>query len=265
MAFSPRVMLLKGPVPDHPSKGAGAWEAMLPKLGFNVQATPDPGFLYTCLADLEPSPPPVAVILAAQAGVNLAVLSYLRALYPALPILVVVPQYHEQLLAQVVVAGADMYCNDTAETSLVSTMLARMITRAGLSRALAGPLSRDDCPEQQGVWRLEGRGATLVTPDGTRLQISPNERAFLATLFNAVNHKAAHADLAYAITRHVCDPVPSAAVLGHLGVVTSRLRRKLERQGFDLPVRSVHKWGYVFTAACRVPDPVIMDLVQGRG
>jgi len=93
-------------------------------------------------------------------------------------------------------------------------------------------------------WRLADRGWTLVDPNGVRIPLTTAEREFINRLFATPAKRIGRADL-MAVSD---DGAPDAASASrYIDVMVSRLRRKAQHAGVDLPVRSIHRWGYMFT------------------
>ena len=93
-------------------------------------------------------------------------------------------------------------------------------------------------------WRLADRGWTLVDPNGVKIPLTTAEREFINRLFATPAKRIGRADLMSASE----DGAPDAASASrYIDVMVSRLRRKAQQAGVDLPVRSIHRWGYMFT------------------
>lgn len=261
----PRVLMLEDSAAGHAVQAARQWSKSLPVLGYAVELVTQPQALYQRLEVMGVSSS-LVVILGCEAHINLAVLSYLRAHYPVLPVLAVVPGLNSVYLAQALGAGADMYCCDTADASLLALMLARLVARTSGAMNQQAMSVPDTLPERvqqaapsYGFWRLDHTKRILLTPDSYVLRLSNKGCILLDALFTAPGNKLSHAALAYAVfDRKEGDPpvapdtVLSPQALGYLGVAVSRLRKKVESQGQDLPIRSVHNWGYAFAAPCQV-------------
>jgi DNA-binding response OmpR family regulator len=97
------------------------------------------------------------------------------------------------------------------------------------------------------AWRLREGGWTLLSPQGQRLGLTTLERLFMLTLFNAPNHSLARNELgALAASRGEAGDKSVTSPRG-VDVMVSRLRRKAQAMGMPLPLRSVRRWGYMFT------------------
>jgi len=93
-------------------------------------------------------------------------------------------------------------------------------------------------------WVLRDHGWTLISPEGKSLTLTTAEREFMTSLLAAPDHRLARTDL-YAA--HTGDERVAQESRG-LDVMVSRLRRKAQLAGMRLPLRSVRRWGYMFTA-----------------
>jgi DNA-binding response OmpR family regulator len=97
-------------------------------------------------------------------------------------------------------------------------------------------------------WRLREGGWTLVSPVGQRLPLTTLERKFMLALFEAPNRSLARNELgALASGRADAGDEKSATSPRGVDVMVSRLRRKAQALGMPLPLRSVRRWGYMFT------------------
>ncbi|MFC4275429.1 helix-turn-helix domain-containing protein [Achromobacter aloeverae] len=101
-------------------------------------------------------------------------------------------------------------------------------------------------------WRLRDGGWTLVSPRGQRLVLTTLERKFMLALFGAPSRSLARAELsALAPSTGESGEHPASSPRG-VDVMVSRLRRKAQAMGMPLPLRSVRRWGYMFTEAALV-------------
>ncbi|WP_157793075.1 helix-turn-helix domain-containing protein [Bordetella genomosp. 8] len=96
-------------------------------------------------------------------------------------------------------------------------------------------------------WRLREGGWTLVSPQGQRLALTTLERLFMLALFSAPNHSLARNELGSLAAGRGDAGDKSATSPRGVDVMVSRLRRKAQATGMPLPLRSVRRWGYMFT------------------
>ena len=109
---------------------------------------------------------------------------------------------------------------------------------------VAGQMQADGQDPKPSKWRLADRGWTLVDPAGVQIPLTTAEREFINRLFATPAKRIGRADLMSASG----DGAPDAASASrYIDVMVSRLRRKAQQAGVDLPVRSIHRWGYMFT------------------
>lgn len=102
------------------------------------------------------------------------------------------------------------------------------------------------------AWRLREGGWTLLSPQGQRLGLTTLERLFMLALFNAPNHSLARSELgALGAGRGEAGDRAATSARG-VDVMVSRLRRKAQALGMPLPLRSVRRWGYMFTEEAEV-------------
>ncbi len=107
-----------------------------------------------------------------------------------------------------------------------------------------GQLGIDGHDKPSPKWRLADRGWTLIDPTGVQIPLTTAEREFINRLFATPAKRIGRADLMSASE----DGAPDAASASrYIDVMVSRLRRKAQQAGVDLPVRSIHRWGYMFT------------------
>jgi DNA-binding response OmpR family regulator len=101
-------------------------------------------------------------------------------------------------------------------------------------------------------WRLRDGGWTLISPQGQRLVLTTLERKFMLSLFAAASRSLARSDLsALAPSTGDSGEHPASSPRG-VDVMVSRLRRKAQAMGMPLPLRSVRRWGYMFTEGALV-------------
>jgi DNA-binding response OmpR family regulator len=95
-------------------------------------------------------------------------------------------------------------------------------------------------------WSLREGGWTLVSPSGQRMALTTLERKFMLALFEANNHSLARNELSALAPEREPGERPGPSPRG-VDVMVSRLRRKAQALGIPLPLRSVRRWGYMFT------------------
>ena len=89
-------------------------------------------------------------------------------------------------------------------------------------------------------WRLVEGDWVLCDPAGRRMKLTTTERVFVARLFKSRGSAVSRDDLIRALGGDVFD------FDGHrIDAIASRVRRKAEKQGMQLPLHSVRGTGYV--------------------
>ena len=139
-------------------------------------------------------------------------------------------------------SGADNYFRHNTSSELLTAMLLRLMSRSGAST----PELASHFAAQEKAWALQEQGWKLISPEGTAIQLTTTERAFLKVLLGNPEHRATHGQLIEAVTQGP-EVVPPHIHARRLGVLVSRLRRKCGQSGLALPVKSLHNWGYMFT------------------
>lgn len=177
----------------------------------------------------------------------------LRMSYPRLGILLL-SDWSESALLQALQSGADSLLPISATPELLGCYAYSMFRRQLPVTMVANKRPTD-------LWRLEQNGWALCSPAGKRFSLTSAERSFFDCLLRHPERQATHAQLLQAIDERgglAPDNTPasqhsySMAEVNRLGVLVSRLRRKFERDATDLPIRSIHNWGYMFSAECEI-------------
>lgn len=223
--------------------------------GFNVQVITQAVELYQAgteaLVTLNTQHPSIFII-SGDSHDSVAVIARLRAQHALLPIVTEFAEFNEQQIIHALYCGADRYCVQTNGTDLwiaaISSLLRRF--RASESRlevaTAAVPMS-----QVEKTWVVADEGWLLFSPEGEKLALTTTERQLVNALCHQPDKRASHQHLLDAISNG--DESEDMAVAhNRLGVVVSRLKRKAQSQGIQVPIRSVYKWGYMFGAAVRV-------------
>ena len=95
-----------------------------------------------------------------------------------------------------------------------------------------------------GWWSLLYHGWTLLTPQGTRLDLTEVERACFQCLLRNPRKELLREELA--LLREELMLPRQSTNLRALNVAICRLRRKVRQAGGRLPLHTVHGVGYVF-------------------
>lgn len=163
-------------------------------------------------------------------------------LYPACGVIALLDDMHEDSLIMALQSGADACCLRHASVALLSSVLYSLLRR----RKGVGPMV--GAPAQAAEpWYLVQQAWMLEGPQGCALPLTTAERAFLLHLTKQPDMRASYADLMRSVDPQSLD-IPVRVSQARLGVLVSRLRRKLQqRHGLELPVKALHRWGYMFT------------------
>lgn len=219
--------------------------------GFEVLCCTDMPELYRVAQNRFSPDRLVMVVLAGSHDENCSAAASLRALHSGAGIVSMVEPDSETAVIQAMQVGADNCCPHTGSTRLLASMLLRLFYRAGKAQAaspqpLANPQPDTLAYPQPDIWSMQEQAWVLVSPRGVRIRLTTGERAFLTTLLAAPELRATHKQLIDAVNSSYAQAVPLTQP-GRLGVLVSRLRRKFTDHGIDIPLKSVHNWGYMFT------------------
>ncbi|WP_442595701.1 winged helix-turn-helix domain-containing protein [Parapusillimonas sp. JC17] len=185
---------------------------------------------------------PTVAMLAGGHTENCAAATYLHAMHPSVGIAAAVERVDEALAIQLLQSGVDNICPRSASTPLVVAMLCRLLARVS-RQDISHVLPMVVAPKG---WSLQDQGWVLASPEGIRIPLTTGERAFLTTLVAAPDMCATHEQLLEAVNNSYAHGEPPARP-GRLGVLVSRLRRKFTQHNIEMPLKSVHNWGYMFT------------------
>lgn len=220
--------------------------------GFEVMRCATLRELYKLAQDHLKPDAPATVLLASQHEENCTAATYLRTLYPGAGIAAITSSKTDAALIQVLQSGADYYCLREHSTPLLVAMLFRLLSRVGRGvdasyrNTPGAAIHTRDSADQ--IWVMQEEAWVLVSPDGVNIPLTTGERAFLSVLLAAPDKRATHQQLTDAVNQaYALDTPPSHP--GRLGVLVSRMRKKFTERGIDMPLRSVHNWGYMFTGA----------------
>lgn len=217
--------------------------------GLQVQLCPDAASMSALCQPATPSP--AVVLLAGTQAENCAYAMQLRLRHARVGLLATLdPRADDSLALELVHSGVDGYCSPAATQALLSALLHRLWWRvAGEAAATPAAVPPPERPPDD-RWAMLEQGWVMLSPGGQRLPLTTGERAFVLALLAAPGRRASHRDLIDAINQgYALEDGPLS--LSRLGVMVSRLRRKFSRHGLDLPLKSMHSWGYMFTGLVR--------------
>ncbi|HLR29212.1 MAG TPA: winged helix-turn-helix domain-containing protein [Paenalcaligenes sp.] len=150
----------------------------------------------------------------------------------------------EQFVVQLLHSGVDGYALGRASDSMVLALVNNVWRRISNMARLE---LQENTP-----WTLTSRGWVLMSPKGQRLDLTTTERQLLAAIFAQPGRRADHQTLLDALndTRQTLH----GSGQNRLGVIISRLKKKAEAQKIEIPLRSVHRWGYMFADEVFIDD-----------
>lgn len=219
-------------------------ENELGALGISVQAvTQGPSVFRTTLESIEIA---VEVILLVCERAHLAlVVANLRSILPYSGIVVVSQLESEAQRTELLLAGADSLMSPrSSATELAATKHAlRRRAEHFLNHTAEGALSALEIPTSSvnadSPWVLQDKGWSMMSPSGTVLELTYSEKQ-LIELFSHSNDGR--------VSREDFIQIKSGGLQSKRAVdsLISRLKRKAAQLHVDLPIRSVHGWGYSF-------------------
>lgn len=163
-------------------------------------------------------------------------------LYPECVVISLLDDLNEESLITALQSGADACCLRQASVALLSSILYSLLRRR---RSVEPAFGVQEQPQEP--WYLTQQAWVLEGPQGCSLPLTTAERAFLLYLTKQPEMRASYADLIHSVDPQ-SEELPVRVSQARLGVLVSRLRRKLQnRHGLELPVKALHKWGYMFT------------------
>lgn len=174
--------------------------------------------------------------------IGYALISRLRT-SPSLGILVSGANFQVENRLRCLQGGADAclsYPFDPRELVGVLMALARRLPGRAPTVAPAVEVSAPTSPS--GTWELRDQNWTLMAPTGVSISLSANERHIVRTLLEATGQAVPRREL----SKHLDDTVNRAGGSRSIDVIISRLRRKAELAGVNLPIRTVYGSGYLF-------------------
>lgn len=161
--------------------------------------------------------------------------------------------------AELLLSGADAYFPPHASAAELVAMLEALRRRsAGRSadQETEAPSPKKDTPKAA-PWTVKDNGWTLISPKGVEVKLTYGEKHFIELLQSSPDRRVSREIL---MASKVGNSENSRAV----DSLISRLRRKSVVAGAELPIKSVHGWGYSFAGhfAGEEPEPAVSALVQ---
>jgi len=204
---------------------------------------------------------PVLAVLANATPLNRAAASILAGL-PQVGVLAQLDACDDAALVATLQLGIDAWCPRNCSSEVLVLALHNLKRRlerggAGAIVAASAPAVQAEIPAMpgeapasgrppaaEGQWLLLEQAWVLETPAGRQLRLTSSERNFMLKLLEQPDNTAAHIDL---FQRRGQRPADAQMAKRRLGVLVSRLRRKVAGRGDELPLKSLHNWGYMFT------------------
>lgn len=213
--------------------------------------------LRACLSDVSDAYPPVLAVLASDAVSNQAAATVFAA-YPQVGVLVQLDEFDDATLMSALQLGVDAWsprhCS-TQTLALALHSLQRRLERSfghkpstTLTAARVTPAPN----AESASWWLHAQGWQLEAPSGQTFDLTSSERLLVLGLIQSPEFSASHCQLVKQIRWNS----PPSSMKRQLAVLVSRLRRKLAAQGEQLPLKSLHSWGYMLTCPIVVSDEV---------
>lgn len=206
--------------------------------GYTLHRENDLNVLCQHAEQLKQTQQPSLFILAGSPADSVSAIMRLRAINDETGIISMLPSHNEAAFTQALLCGADYYVTSDTGSSLLLAIINTVLR--GQRQGVSQPLDST-------CWLLQDGDWTISSPDGILVTLTTNERALFQQLIEATDGKVTHQHLLETIAV-VDKSLAQTTRLNRLGVIISRLRRKFDDAGLDLPIKSVHNWGYMFVA-----------------
>lgn len=178
-------------------------------------------------------------VLCSGLAENAALAHLLRAGQPSMGLVACVPDLHEETRLLALQSGIDTWFTPDASERLVVATVFSLLRRMGGVEPLALPGAVPS------GWQLVENAWKLQLPAGEQVSLTTVERAFMLALTTSEGRNATHEQLASALGHYDKTSGPDIG-RERMSVMVSRLRRKVQALGAELPVRSLHGKGYMF-------------------
>ncbi|NLJ63703.1 MAG: hypothetical protein GX332_10425 [Alcaligenaceae bacterium] len=236
-----------------------AHQQALEAAGFHLQVLADHKALFQAVAATKGQNgaqlSPAVFLLSAHLKGVLSLVACLRAQDPYVPLVIVQSVWDESALLPFLYGGVDAYCIGTDSSELWVAKLSSLLRRIRLSLPTPSAVidsSFKSSPQPDPMWALANEGWQLFSPDGRSITLTSTERFLLLELCRQPDKRASHQQLLRALNGGKEDTSDPVIAHNRLGVIISRLKRKGSLEGVAIPIRSVHKWGYMFSAPVRI-------------
>lgn len=137
--------------------------------------------------------------------------------------------------------GADAYLVKPADLRELSAVLLGLLRRLHPAQQNVEPTTCTPLPRHN--WSLNTNERLLVSPDARQsLRLTQSEYAFMSLVLQRQGAVVSRLEAAQAISHEV----PPDYDLHRIDMLVSRLRRKADDAGMDLPLRAIRGKGYLF-------------------
>ncbi len=210
--------------------------------GFEVRSFSASRELYTALLDMPCNIAILDIGLSGEDGFSIA--ARLRNL-GKIGIIMLSARTEIEDRVRALQGGADVYLTkpvDLRELLAVVSSLARRL-------ALPVPPATVSTEVAPNPWSFSADHWAVIAPNGTSLDLTAQERAFMQRLWESAGEAVSREELAIALGGD-----PYEYDFHRLDTLVSRLRRKGNGIGLTLPLRAVRGTGYVITPASEHSD-----------
>jgi|SRR5690625_168278 len=218
----------------------------LEQSGVQASSLHDLMAVYTLAADQFEQSNRTIFVLQGEPHQLFATLSRLRSINQQVGVIILCPLIDESFLIQMLHSGVDGYGLTSASDPLILALVNNVWRRIS---TVTKPLE-----VTENTWHLTAKGWVLLSPHGERISLTTTERQLLYVLLKQPGRRADHRTLLNALEGGPETPISSGQ--NRLGVIISRLKKKAEAENIDMPLRSVHRWGYMFAAQVVVDEDI---------
>lgn len=219
-------------------------EQELGRLGLPVQAIMQgPSVFRTALESIEPA---IEIILLVCERAHLAlVVANVRSTLPYSGIVVLSQLESEPQRTELLLAGADNLLPAHASATELAAIKHALSRRAERFLSITVDQATDTAEHAvasfnaDSPWILLDKGWSIMAPSGAVLELTYGEKQLLELFSYSADGRVSREDFLQ---------IKSSGMQSKRAVdsLISRLKRKAAQQNVDLPIRSVHGWGYSF-------------------
>ncbi len=233
------IIVIEGP---ESQPRAGRRAAELGASGFETRVCVGATALRRALQETRAEEVAVVVVLDGDASSNNTKAQLVATLYPECRVVCLLDDSSDARSITALQSGADVCYPSDVSSDMLSSALYSLLRRWRVASRPASP----PVTLVSAFWQLTQQAWVLEGPKNCVLPLTTSERAFLLHLMQQPDLRASYEALMRAV--HPASTVSMRVAQARLGVMVSRLRQKLQhKHGLELPVKSLHKWGYMFT------------------